>query len=344
MSESNNIRVGVIGLGMGRGHVQQYQKATGCDVVALCDMNAALLEQRAAELGVEQTYTDTDALLSSGSVDAVSVATPNKFHAPLTIQALEAGLHVLCEKPMAMSAAEAQTMIDAATKADRKLGIHFNHRMLPPVQLLARHVEAGDLGEVYFARTVWHRRKGIPARPSFLDKANSGGGAMIDLGVHMLDMTLYLMGYPAVHSVTAAAHTRFDQKDVPDIDMTVDDFATAYLRLDGGATLALEISWASHHDHPEQRLVQLYGTEGGARWLSNHYQNTELAIHHRQHGTLATTRFDQDPADAGSVQQDFINAIRDDRDPLCSAAHGLTTMKVLDAIYESTRTGKEVTL
>lgn len=341
-SDPNKVRVGVIGLGMGRHHVKTYQACPRCEVVALCDVDTARLAAASAELNVPHTFTDADTLLASGAIDAVSVATPNTLHHPLTMAALQAGLHVLCEKPMAMNAQQAREMVELAAKKKLKLAMHFNHRANPGVQWIARAAQAGALGEIYFARTVWHRRRGIPGRASFLDKAWSGGGAMIDLGVHMLDQTLYIMGYPRPVAVTAATYTKFNEKDVPHIPMNVDDFATAYLRFDNGATLAMEISWASHHHHAEQFLVQVYGAEGGARRLSENYRETAVELYRREHGGLATTRMDAPPSDVASVQADFIDAILDDREPAFRGEHGLVTMQILDAIYESSRTGREV--
>lgn len=337
------VRVGVVGLGMGWHHVKMYQQHPRCEMVAICDVDPARLSAAEKELGVPRTFNDPHALFASGEVDAVSIATPNTLHAPLTIAALKAGLHVLCEKPMAMNTAEARRMVDAARRAKRKLAIHFNHRANPGVQWIARAAAAGQLGEVYFARTVWHRRRGIPGRASFLDKAFSGGGAMIDLGVHMLDQTLFIMGYPRVESVAAATYTKFDRKDVPHLPMNVDDFATAFVRFKGGATLAMEISWASHHHHAEQFLVQVYGTEGGARRVSENYQEVAVELYRRDHGGLTTTRMDAPPRDLTNVQADFIDSILEGREPAYSGEkHGLVTMQILDAIYQSSRTGREV--
>ncbi len=344
MNETKPLRAAVVGLGMGKQHIKAYGAAAGVEVVALCDPDTDRLAAARDEFGIDTTFTDADELFASGAADLASIATPNRFHAPLTIAAFDAGLHVLCEKPMAMNANEAQQMVDAAQNAGRKLGIHFNHRMNPATQWIGRFAHAGDLGEVYFARTFWHRRRGIPARASFLNMANSGGGGMIDLGVHMLDQALFVMGYPDVASVTAQTFTKFDRKDVPDITMDVDDFAIALIRLANGAVLELEISWASHHDHPEELGFQVYGTEGGARRLTQNYKEVQTTVHRREHGGLNVTRMDQPPRDLISVQQDFVNAIREDREPACAARHGLITMKVLDALYESSRLGREVIL
>ena len=341
--ETKPVRVGVVGMGIGRMHISNYLKAPDCRLTALCDMDAARVEAAAKEFGVEHTFTDPQAMFDSGLIDAVSICTPNAFHAPLTIAALEAGLHVLCEKPMAMNTAEAESMIAAAEKAGKKLAIHFNHRMNPFVHAMRQYVSSGDLGEIYFARTTWHRRRGIPARPGFVSKKQAGGGAMIDLGVHQLDQLLWVLGHPRIKSLSAQVYTKFDKVDVPHLDMDVDDFSVAFLRFEDGATLEMEISWASHHDTDENRLLQLYGTEGGARRYLVGYEGgpRDLTVYRRRHGAMTEEVVHSPPA-VTTVQADFVEAIRDDREPIATARHGLVTMQILDALYESSRTGREV--
>lgn len=337
------IRVGVVGMGIGQMHIANYLKTPNCRLAALCDADAGRVAEVAREHGVKRTFTDAEEMFRSGEIDAVSICTPNAFHAPMSIAALDAGLHVLCEKPMAMSTAEAQRMIDAADKAGKVLSIHFNHRMSPYVHAMKNYVESGDLGEIYFARTIWHRRRGIPARPGFVSKEKAGGGAMIDLGVHQLDQALFVMGHPTVKSLTAQIYTKFAEADVPHMEMDVDDFSVAFIRFDNGATLEMEISWASHHDTDENRLLQLYGTEGGARRYLVNYAGgpQDLTIYRRRHGAL-TEEHVTSPPESTNVQADFIESIRTGKEPLCTAQHGLVTMQILDALYESSRTGREV--
>jgi predicted dehydrogenase len=342
-SSKKPLRAGVIGLNIGQVHANAYQKADDVELAALCDLDTQRLNEAAEKFGVEHKFTSFDDLLHSGTIDLVSICTPNALHAPLTIRALEAGLHVLCEKPMAMNTAEAKRMLAAAGSAGRKLAVHFNHRQQPHVQALRRMVEAGELGDLYFGRTTWHRRRGIPGRPGFVSKALAGGGAMIDLGVHQLDQLLFLMGYPKVISLTAQTYSKFGKLDVPLLEMDVDDFAVAFLRLEGGATLEMEISWASHHHIDEHRVLQLYGTDGGARRELVKYGGgpNNLTLYRRREGALTEERF-ATPDPVPSVQADFVRAILDDREPATSGKHGLTTMMILDALYRSSETGQEV--
>lgn len=344
MSEQRNLRVGIVGLGVGCGHIEPYNAHPRAEVVALCDANADLLAARSADHRIERTFTEAQALFDSGEVDAVSIATPNAVHESLTVAALRSGLHVLCEKPMALNAEQAARMLQAARENNRKLAIHYNHRMAANVQAMGRYVEAGELGEVYFVRTVWHRRRGIPAKASFLRFDSAGGGCLIDLGVHIIDIALYLAGFPRVLSVSGQTWKKFDQKLVPHLGMEVDDFATAMVRCEGGKTLNVEVSWASHHEHPEQMITAVYGTEGGLTRRINHYTDATLTRHAVEHGNLVDVELKSMPDDVKTVQQDLIDAILEDREPACSGEHGLTLMRILDALYESSRTGQEVRL
>ncbi len=343
MSDDSELRAGVIGVGIGQMHIDAYTKATGVRVTAICDMDEARLHEAADKWNIDKRFTDTAALYESGECDLVSVCTPNAYHALLSIEAMHKGLHVLCEKPMAMNTAEAQSMIAASNETGKTLGIHFNHRMQPHVAALKAYADAGDLGDVYFGRTTWHRRRGIPGRAGFVSKKQAGGGAMIDLGVHQLDQLLYVMGHPNITSLTAQVYTKFASVDVPALEMDVDDFSVAFVRFDNGATAEMEISWASHHHHAEHRVLQVYGTDGGARRELIDYNGgpNDLTIYQRRHGGLTDERVTQ-PADVPTVQQDFVDAIREERQPLCTAQHGLTTMMILDALYKSSETGKEI--
>jgi len=345
MSQAKSkLRVGVVGLGMGKYHIEKYLVDQDCEITAVCDPNTSLLKERAQEFGVENRFTDAAQMFASGMCDVVSIATPNKLHAPLTIAALDAGLHVLCEKPMAMNAAEAESMVAAAERNDKKLAIHFNHRMNPSVHRMAEMRKSGELGEVYYARTVWHRQKGIPGRESFLSKQNAGGGCMIDLGVHMLDQTLFVLGYPKIRAVSAEVFTRFHQTDHPDLKMDVEDFAAAKIRFESGASLAMEISWASHHDMPQQTIVQIYGDKAGLIRRTEDYKEQAFCMTSRNQENKPQTRdLTGEPWDV-NVQTDLLDAIRNDREPLCSAEHGLVTMRVLDALYRSSEERREIVL
>ena len=191
------LRVGVIGLGIGRHHIAGYQTHPQAEVVAIADTDEARLEEVGDMYGVPQRYTSPERMLDRERLDVVSVATPNVFHKPQTVAALEAGCHVLCEKPMAMSAQEAREMLAAANRAGKRLMINFSYRFTEQSMALKQQVDAGVLGDIYYGRTIWHRRRWTRNLQSwFGQKALAGGGPLIDLGVHRLDLALWLMGYP----------------------------------------------------------------------------------------------------------------------------------------------------
>ena len=241
----DKLQVGVIGLGMGRGHVAGYQEHPGAEVVAVADLDADKLQEVADELDVPRRYESGEEMLEEESLDVVSVATPNKFHKPLTLQALDSGAHVLCEKPMAMNAAEARDMIRAAGDADRRLMINFSFRFNEVGHALKSQVDRGHLGDVYFARTVWLRRRGLPGFGGwFGQKELSGGGPLIDLGVHRIDLALWLMGYPKPVWVMGSTYdhigSRLAKEQGKEFD--VEDLAVAMVKFDNGATMEAEAS------------------------------------------------------------------------------------------------------
>jgi predicted dehydrogenase len=336
------LRVGVVGLGMGKWHINQYQQHPQAEVVAICDVDAARLDEAAAKFNIPQTYTDTKQMYRQAKLDIVSVATPNTLHAPLTIEALKAGCHVLCEKPMAMNAKQAQKMVDAAKAARRKLAINYSHRLTPNVAAMGQYIESGDIGQPYFARTIWHRRRGIPGRQSFCSKDSAGGGCLIDLGVHIIDIALYCLGFPKVLSVTGKTAMHF-ASDVPHLKMEVDDFATAYIRCAHDITLAVEVSWASHHWPGEEMQTSIYGTEGGLFRTMGKDWKYQITVSRREHGNLVTTTLDSF-ANVPSPPQDLVDAVLEKRPPQATGEHGLLLMKILDAIYKSSETGKEITV
>ncbi|MCX5660899.1 MAG: Gfo/Idh/MocA family oxidoreductase [Planctomycetota bacterium] len=339
-------RVGVVGLGMGRHHLNCYKNVPDCVIAGVSDVDTTRLAAAGKEYGLPASalFADAQAMFDSGLLDAVSIATPNFLHHPLTMAALKAGLHVLCEKPLAMDTAQAREMVRTAEKRGLKLGVHFNHRMTPAARAIAQYAHAGDLGEIYHARISWHRRRGIPGGPGswFFDSKRSGGGCLIDLGVHAMDTVMSILGYPKVLAVNGQTRNVFGKTDKPTSVMDVEDFVTGYIRLEGGATIALEVSWASHHEHPEQVVMAIYGTEGGAVRRTENYVDAPIRIHRREHGNLVDVQLATLPSDTPTVQADFVKSIREDGNPQCSGDHGLAVMQILDGIYESSRTGREV--
>lgn len=342
------VRAGVVGLGMGRTHARAYAASKRAELVALCDMNEALLAEYKAQYPQATAYTSYEEMFAQAELDAVSIALPNYLHAPVTIAALNAGLHVLCEKPMALNTELAQSMLAASQATGKKLMIHFNYRYSPQSQFLKRYVDEGHLGQIYYARTRWLRSRGIPKLGGWFGiKRLSGGGPLIDLGVHRLDLAMWLMGYPKATAVSASAFnllgTRLAQEQGAQFDC--EDLVSAHVRLGNGATLNLEVSWAGGTDRREDMLTGVYGTDGAViqRNTGQGYDFECLALDDAA-GQLVRVEPQTLPDKVPSAVDDFIDCVADDRAPTTSAENGLELMRIIDAIYRSAELKREVRL
>jgi len=341
------VRVGVIGVGMGRNHAIHFRDAHEAVLVAICDLNSDRLAQVAGETHPWRTYTSWEDLVADPDIDAVSVALPNALHEDVVLRALEAGKHVLCEKPLAMNAQQGERMVSTARRLERKLMLHFNYRFQPPSQAVKHAVDAGVLGPIYFARTVWHRKRGIPNLGGwFTQKAMAGGGALIDLGVHRLDLALWLMGYPRPVSVTGVAYSHLGRQlsEGTDKVFDVDDLAAGFIRFENGASLIIEASWASNSEKREDQSTQLFGRYAGAvirNWDEGYQYEARIF---RGHGDEVYTETPHNPEWVETPQQHFCKAILNNTEPMATGEQGLLVMRLLDAIYESAATGREVRL
>ncbi len=345
---SEQIKVAVIGVGMGKHHAECYQRCPRAELVALCDQDERRLAEVAGILGVERTFTDTEELFRLPGLQAVSVALPNFLHAPVTIAALNAGLHVMCEKPLAMNAGEAAEMVATARRVGRQLMVHFNTRFNETSRLIKHAVEDGDLGSLYFGRTLWHRNRGIPGLGGwFTRKDRSGGGALIDIGVHRLDLALWLMGFPKVRSVSASTYSHLGEQlgERQGKSFDVDDLAAGFLRFENGASMTFEISWASQTEKREDMCTHLMGTKGGAiiRNIDEGY-TMEARLLIDVGGSLMEAEPRTRLPGVETAQAHFVHCLLEGRETLAPGEQGLAVMRVLDAIYESARTGREVYL
>ncbi len=340
------LRVGVIGLGMGQGHIKDYQSHPGAEVVAVADPNKERLQAVADKFKVPKRYLSAREMLDKESLDVVSVATPNKFHKPLTLAAFKAGCHVLCEKPMAMNAAEGREMLAASKKAGKRLMINFSYRFTEQSWALKRQVEGGILGEVYFARTAWHRRRGLPGFGGwFGQKALAGGGPLIDLGVHRLDLALWLMNYPKPAWVMGSAYNKIAapraKKEGKKFD--VEDLAAGFIKFKNGATVEVEASWAANIGEQEFMETRLYGTKGGLvqRNVGEGY-DFEAQIYVEREGCQFDMKLHPPvPAVKGAMYH-FIDCILNKTPHIATGEEGLIVMELLDAIYLSAKKGAPV--
>lgn len=345
--KTKKLRIGVAGLKMGRHHVMNLSQHKKCEVAAIADPDADLLKSVGDEFHIKQRYAQAEEMFENADLDAVSIVVPNTLHCPLTLAAFARGLHVLCEKPMAMNVGEAQRMKAAADRAGKTLMINLSFRFSNISYALKQQVDAGLIGTIYFGRTVWHRRCTFPDRPSFRTKEISGGGPLIDLGVHRIDLALWLMGHPEPISVSGATYDILAQKRTwpKGAPFTVEDLACGMIKFKNGATLIVEASWIINAGPGENMLTQLYGDKGSIvqRNIDSSYEFTG-EIYTQEAGNFYRKILDHAAAPAPTSYHEFVDCLIENRPPLATADDGIRVQKILDALYASAETGKEITL
>ena len=342
----DKLRVGVIGLGMGRHHIAGYQTHPQAEVVAVAEPDAARLKEIGDKFSVPNRYASAEEMLAQEQLDIVSIATPNKFHHSLTLAAFKAGCHVLCEKPMAMNAAEARAMLAASKAAGKRLMINFSWRFTEQSFAMKAETDAGLLGDIYFGRTVWHRRRGLPGFGGwFGQKALSGGGPLIDLGVHRLDLALWLMGYPKPVWVMGktynpiAAELAAQKGALYDVE----DLAAAMITFDTGASLVVEASWAANISEREQMETRLYGTKAGLVQRNTQEGYTfEAEIYLERNGSHYNMNLHGPAKAVPKPMAHFVESILNDTPHIATGEEGLRVMEILDAIYASAGQGQPV--
>ena len=339
------LKCAVIGLGMGTSHIKGYQGHPDAEVVAIVDLNEDLLKSKGDEFGIPGRYTSVDEMFEKEKIDIVSIATPNSLHKPFTLAAIAHGAHVLCEKPMAMNAAEAQEMLDEAEKAGTRIMINFSYRFNDASWGIKDQVKDGRLGDVYTGRTRWLRRDGFPGFGGwFGTKKLSGGGPLIDLGVHRIDLALWLLDYPEPEYVLGRTHALIGQPRAKEAGKTfdVEDYASAMITFKNGMTLQVEASWAGHTEHNEDMETMLVGTKAGLcqRNVGGGY-NFEGFLFSTDQGCKLDTQMRGGSAPK-SAQWHYVDSILNNKPHIATGGEGLIIMKILDAIYESAETGKPV--
>jgi predicted dehydrogenase len=347
------LKVGVVGVGgIARHHMPGWELSPHAEVVTGCDIDGQRLEKWGAEFGIQRLTSHYEDLICDPDIDIIDVCTPSRYHMPLTVAALDAGKHVICEKPLAPTPQEIEMMIEARDRSGKLLMTAQHLRFHRSSQALMAEICNGALGRVYHARAWWLRRAAFPGGSSFWLKQHSGGGACIDLGVHVLDLALWLMGNPQPVSVSGVSKTElagvpgtfsiWGDADVPQ-GADVEEFAAGFVRFSNGASLFVEASWLLHHDTPDDdRQVSLYGVKGGAHWPKCKLFQTNAVT--RQHYTtqLEVTN-DVIPAHALECME-FARAIVEGAPSPVPAEQSLQVISVLDAIYRSEITGREIRL
>jgi len=350
------LKVGVIGCGAisVQKHLPAIAKIDEAEVTAFYDIVPEKAEKLREEFGAQgaKTYTDYRELLKDGSIDVVHVCTPNRSHSPITVAALEAGKHVMCEKPMAVSYEEAKKMTDAAKRTGKLLTIGCQYRCMPAPLYLKKVCERGDLGEIYFAKAHAVRRRAVPTWGLFLNEIEQGGGPLIDIGTHALDMTLWMMDNYRPKSVTGSVYKKLNgNPDCGNIfgpwdpkEYTVEDSAFGFIKMENGATIILETSWALNTLDVGEGICTLCGTKAGADMKDG------LRINSDDLGKLTVKKPDLSAGDAqyasmepGDIEcRNWYDAILHGAELRVKPEQALVVSQILEGIYESARAGKQV--
>ena len=353
------LKIGIIGCGgIANGkHMPNLSKLDNVEIIAFCD----IIEEKAIEakekFGSEnaKVYTNYKDVIADPTIDVVHVCTPNKSHSFITIDSLEAGKHVMCEKPMAKTTEEAQAMVDAAKRTGKKLTIGYDNRFRVDSQHLSKIAHGGELGEIYMAKAHAVRRRAVPTWGVFLNEEEQGGGPLIDIGTHALDLTLWLMdNYKPKYVVGNAYHKLSQTKNAANAwgswepeKFTVEDSAFGFVTMENGATIFLESSWALNTIDVHEAKSTLCGTLCGADMKEG------LSINGEKHSRLYEEKVD---TNAGGVAfydgnseshalveaRQWIDSIINDTEPLVKPEQAFVVTQILEAIYESSRTGKPV--
>lgn len=333
------------------------------EVTGFCDLIEERAVKAAAEFGGEgaKVYTDYREMLKDETIDIIHVCTPNVSHCEITCAALEAGKHVMCEKPMAINSAEARKMLETAKRTGKKLTIGYQNRFRDDAIFLKNVVDEGILGDIYYGKAYAIRRRGIPTWGVFTDKSKQGGGPLIDIGTHALDLTLWYMNNYDVHSVTGVSFEKIGRNpktcwgnnngpwDTDTYD--VEDSAIGFIKMKNGAVIALESAWALNTLEIREARCQLCGTKAGAEMYRGNDESFQCRLNMTMGKRLVTVLPEfaiskqaviSTDADGIREQRAWLDAVENNTDPLVLPEQALKVTEILEAIYESSRTGKEI--
>ncbi|MFC7187662.1 Gfo/Idh/MocA family protein [Halorubrum yunnanense] len=355
MTRANDVAVGIVGLGgIGNHHATKLTER-GANLVGGMDIDADVRRRFHEEFGV-RAYEDETELYEE--CDAVLVTTPNRFHEEYAVSALEAGLGVLLEKPLAHTLGSAERIAAAARDAEGFCMVGFNNRFAEPVQVIKGYQEEGRFGETTHVEANYVRRRGVPGRGSWFTSGDvAGGGALIDIGVHAVDLALYFLDHPEVIEVSGETRSEFGGRDDyaylhmwgdddgPD-GFDVEDSASAFIRDADGNTVSLEVAWATNRPTNDEFVI--WGTEAGATFDRG---SDELAIHEasaldggRHHFSDAEVETREGDSHAAE-QATFLDAVAAGEAPAINTIEeGLSVQRVIDAIYRSSERGEAVRL
>jgi len=349
------LKIGVIGVGsISEVHLNAYKQNPHAEIYAVCDMNEARVKQRATQYGAQKIYLDYRELLANKDIDAVSICTWNVFHAEMCIAALEAEKHVLVEKPLCKTVEEALRVQEAVRRSGKLLQVGFVRRYDENAQMLRKFVDNGEFGEIYYAKASYIRRIGNPGG-WFADIARSGGGPLIDIGVHVIDLCWYMMGKPKAKFVSGNTYhklgnraniqnlTIYKAADYDPTYNTVEDMANAMIRFENGASLMVDVSF-SLHAKQDEGAIKLFGEKGGCEI------DPAVVIVSEKYDTILNIapQIDHDAfqfeAAFRSEINHFVDCVRHGVESISPVEDGVEMMKMICGIYESAAKGVEVKL
>lgn len=349
---AEKLKVGIIGSGFiaQAAHMKGYAAIPDeCEMVVVCDINPDTAKKASEMYGVTRTTPDYRDVINDPEIDIVSVATPNAVHMEPTILALQAGKHVICEKPLAMNAEQAKAMCRAARDNGKILQVGLQTRFGSPARFVKQFIDNGNMGDIYYARAKALRRRGVPGWGVFTDKEKQGGGPLIDIGVHVLDLTLFLMGYPkpiaasgktwdilAKDSNNANFWGEFDRAK-----FTVEDFAVGQIRFDNGAIVTLESSFMANLEG-DPFETQVFGTKAGA--IVRPYETDSVQIFKEINQQYFNLKPENMPTVENSYVDEikaFVGAVREGKPSPVPGENGLILNAIFDALYKSSDTGRE---
>ena len=353
------IKAGIIGCGgIGTGKHLPALKALSdrVEVVGFCDIIEERAQKACKEFGAEgaKVYTDYKEMLKDESIQTIHVCTPNRSHSFISIDAMKAGKHVICEKPMAKTYAEAKAMLDCSKETGRILTIGYQNRYTKESMYVKRFCESGEMGDIYYAKAHAIRRRGVPTWGVFLNEYEQGGGPLIDIGTHALDLTLHMMdNYEPAYCVGKTFHKLNKNTETGnawgdwDVDrFTAEDSAFGFIVMKNGAVIYLKSSWALNMADPKEAITTICGDKAGADMLDglriNGVKNVRQYIMKPNFSTGGVAFFDgagrKEPADYEAAN--FSAAILDGQELNVKPEQAAVVTRILEGIYKSQQTGK----
>ncbi len=315
-------------------HLPILSKMENVEIAGICDIDKSKTKSIAQKYGIKEAYTSIDEMLNNVEADCLIVTSPTSLHHEHSIKGLKKGLNVLAEKPLARNYAEAAEIVDAAKKAKKLLMVGMNHRFLPEVMMQESFVSAGEIGEVFYIKAGYLKKKSTTEKWS-VNKTESGGGVFMDLGIVVLDIALWMMKFPKIKTVSAVNYNHAFKN--------VEDSSFVLLRFQNGSTISIETSWSLHRSS-DMFYVNVYGKEGSS-------SINPLRIYKNMHDTLVnvTPVKIEKPANVFKRTYEyelnnFINSVQTGKPSLSDGSEALERMKIIDAIYESAKSGKEIEL